>query len=175
VTTHSSSVSADVIDAVVGLTPDNPLHATRHARAKVAAATQGSYDLFFDPEYKGDFSVQERLLVAYYACLLSKSQDLGRHYHQALLDLRTDASVLQALASHQTGQLDSKRLKALLLFTQKLIERPVDGDQAALKALQAAGMATPDIVTLAQLIAFLSYQLRLTAGLQAMKALEAQP
>ncbi|WP_080564255.1 peroxidase-related enzyme, partial [Achromobacter xylosoxidans] len=67
------------------------------------------------------------------------------------------------------------RLAAILEFTRKLIEKPVEGDEAALKTLPAAGVSTPAVVTLSQLVAFLSYQVRLVAGLQAMLALEAKP
>ena len=65
------------------------------------------------------------------------------------------------------------RLQALLTFTRTLIERPVEGDRVAVQALPAAGVATPAVVALSQLIAFLSYQTRLAAGLKAMKSLEA--
>ena len=41
-----------------------------------------------------------------------------------------------------------------------------------MKTLPAAGVSTPAVVTLSQLIAFLSYQTRLVAGLVAMKAAE---
>ena len=35
---------ADVVDACVPLAPGHPVHAVRHARAKVVAATQASHD-----------------------------------------------------------------------------------------------------------------------------------
>jgi uncharacterized protein YciW len=63
-------------------------------------------------------------------------------------------------------------LLAMLNFTHALITEPVKADQAALLTLQEAGLSTPEIVTLAQLIAFISYQVRLAAGLSAMQALE---
>ena len=44
--------------------------------------------------------------------------------------------------------------------------------RSALLALPAAGISTPAVVALSQLIAFLSYQVRLVAGLKAMKASE---
>lgn len=166
-------MGTDLIDSVVGLTPANPLYATRHARAKVSSATQGSYELFFDPAV-GSLAIPERLLVAYYACVLSKAASLAQHYHDAFLLQGGDGPTLALAGDNQLEQLSSSRLKALLVFTGTLIEKPLEGDQAAVQALQTAGVSTPDIVMLAQLIAFLSYQTRLAAGLQAMKALEAQ-
>jgi uncharacterized protein YciW len=40
--------------------------------------------------------------------------------------------------------------------------------------LKEAGLSTPEIVTLAQLIAFISYQTRVVAGLRAMRQAEVQ-
>ncbi|PLC49750.1 CMD domain protein [Pollutimonas subterranea] len=169
----NASPGGDLIDQVVGLTPDDTLYATRRAREKVATATQGSYELFFDPAAAG-LTMLERLLVAYYACVLSTSPHLESHYQGLLRQNDVDAATLEAVGRNRLELIEPGRLTALLAFTAKLILKPIEGDQAAARALQTAGIATPDIITLAQLIAFLSYQIRLVAGLQAMKALESQ-
>ena len=49
------------------------------------------------------------------------------------------------------------------------------GDRAALDALRDAGLGDAAIVALAQLVAFLSYQLRVVAGLQALRATRGGP
>lgn len=49
------------------------------------------------------------------------------------------------------------------------------GDRAALQTLAASGLSTASIVALSQLIAFLSYQIRLAAGLKAFSALGVAP
>lgn len=176
--------TGDVIDAIVGLQASDPLHATRHARKKVVDATQASYDLFFRPGHvrpghvrpgrvrPGDagLPLAERLLVALHASLLSGSDALARHYRAALAEAGADPQALAAVEAGCEADLPATRLREMLLFTRKLILRPVEGDEAALRRLKDAGMATPDIVTLAQLVAFLSYQIRLAAGLAAMKA-----
>ncbi|PLC54569.1 CMD domain protein [Pollutimonas nitritireducens] len=171
--TNNASPGGDLIDRVVGLTPDDTLHAMRHVREKVAVATQGSYELFFDPAASG-LTIHERLLVAYQACVLSAAPGLERHYLDMLRQYDVDAAILDAVARNRLENLQPGRLPALLAFTAKLILKPIEGDRAAVQALQSAGIATPDIITLAQLIAFLSYQVRLVAGLQAMKALGSQ-
>ncbi|WP_458869764.1 hypothetical protein, partial [Enterococcus faecium] len=66
------------------------------------------------------------------------------------------------------------RLRAMLVFTRALTQRPVEGDRAAIEKLPAAGISTPAVVALSQLIAFVSYQLRVVAGLKAMRAAAAQ-
>ena len=70
---------------------------------------------------------------------------------------------------HKIGNV---RLEAMLNFTHTLITKPINADKMALSALPKAGLSTPEVVTLAQLISFVSYQVRLAAGLRAMQALE---
>jgi len=159
----------DLIDQLIGLPADDPLYAVRHHREKVAAATQGSYDALFDPA-RTDLSLAERLLVACYAARLTPAAELLAHYRQRLVDAGVDAANIAVVTTGAPADAADPRLAAMLEFTRKLIEAPVEGDAAALHALPAAGIPTPAVVTLAQLIAFLSYQVRLLLGVKAMQA-----
>lgn len=161
----------DIIDRVASLAPDSATHALRHQRAKVVEATQGSYDALFDPVL-GGLTLVERLLVALYASRLAPSPALVAHYRAELAAHVVDAATLAAVQTGAPEDLSAPRLRAILAFTRTLIENPVAGDKAALQTLPAAGLTTPAVVALAQLIAFLSYQTRLVAGLQALKQLE---
>lgn len=58
------------------------------------------------------------------------------------------------------------RLAAALEHAHLLVFRPRESSPAALEALVEAGWSTTGIVTLSQLVAFLSYQLRVAAGLE---------
>jgi CMD domain protein len=169
--TDTYDLSTDIVDRVAGLTPGSATRATRHKRDKVAAATQRSYEALFDPALP-DLSLTERLFVALYACTLSNASGLATHYAERLASIDADRTVIDQIAR---GSIDTQepRLFAMLTFTRTLIEAPVDGDKAALERLPAAGISTPAVVALAQLIAFLSYQIRLTAGLRALQALNA--
>jgi len=159
--------ASDLIDQLIGLSTHDPLYAVRHHREKVAAATQGSYVALFDPA-RTELSLAERLLVACYAARLTPAAPLRDHYQQRLQDAGVAPTDIAIATSGQPADATDPRLAAMLEFTRKLIEAPVEGDAAALHALPQAGMATPAVVTLAQLIAFLSYQVRLLLGLQAM-------
>ncbi|CAM4016770.1 CMD domain protein [Bordetella tumbae] len=161
----------DLVDRLAGLTPGSKTYETRHQRAKVAAATQGSYDTLFAPELPG-LSLVERLLVALYASRLTPSAELAAHYREQLQAAGAENSLIELAEQGEPGNAPTPRLAAVLTFTRKLIEKPVEGDRDALLTLPQAGLSTPEVVTLSQLIAFLSYQVRLVAGLKAMKALE---
>jgi uncharacterized protein YciW len=169
--TDTYDLSTDIVDRIAGLTPGSLTYATRHKRDKVASATQRSYEALFDPALP-DLSLTDRLLVALYACTLSKAPALATHYAERLASIDADRAVIDQIAQ---GLIDVQepRLRAMLTFTRTLIEAPIDGDKTALELLPAAGIPTPAVVALAQLIAFLSYQIRLTAGLRALQVLNA--
>lgn len=170
----TSSSPIDVIYHAVPLAPTQATHAVRHQRAKVVAATQGSYDGLFTPEIPG-ISLVERLLTAFHACRLSKADSLAAHYRDRLVAEKADAALIAAVETGRIAGIDEARIATILGFTTKLIERPIDGDRDAVQALVNAGISTPAIVALAQLIAFLSYQVRVVAGLKAMAAAEGAP
>lgn len=160
----------DVLDTLLQITPGTPVHAARQFRNKVLAATQSSYELFFAPDVADGLSQVERLLVAYHACLLTPQALLAAHYLACLEALDVSAEQLSAVATGAIESLGEPRLQAILAFTGTLIAAPVEGDRHALTALSEAGLSTPEIVTLAQLVAFMSYQVRLASGLLAMQS-----
>jgi uncharacterized protein YciW len=164
------SDAVDVIDAAVPLAPDQATWALRRQRDKVVSATQGSYDAMFSPAVEG-LSVTERLLVALHACCVSKAGSLAAHYRDRLAAEGADSGVIEAVDSGKP--VADARLRAVLAFTGKLIERPIEGDRAAVQSLADSGLSTPAIVAMSQLIAFLSYQIRVAAGLKALAAAEA--
>jgi len=108
--------------------------------------------------------------VALHACRVSKADSLAAHYRDRLLAEGADAAAVAAVDAGKP--VADARLQAMLAFTGKLIERPIEGDKAAVQSLAASGLSTPAIVAMSQLIAFLSYQIRVAAGLKALAALE---
>jgi uncharacterized protein YciW len=60
------------------------------------------------------------------------------------------------------------RLAAAFAHVHLLVFHPRDAESAALQALLDAGWSTTDIVTLSQTTAFLSFQIRVVAGLRTL-------
>jgi uncharacterized protein YciW len=160
----------DLLDSLFKIDAANPLYSVRRVRDKVVAATQSSQELFFSPELKNNLSLQERLWVAYFAAQLTPQPTLAAYYLEQLSTLEVDPALLPVIDSGHIETLDNSRLAAILHFTRTLINAPVEGDQGALIRLQDQGLSTEEIVVLAQLVAFLSYQVRLAAGLSALKS-----
>ena len=166
-----TDINRDTIDRLVGIDHDSNLYITRHQRDKVAHATKGSEIGLFDPNLPG-LSLQERLLAALLACLVTPNEILRQEYLHRLAMIGTPRPLIQTIIDGHFELLESKRLGAIMSFTHTLITDPIRADQTALLKLKDAGLSTPEVVTLAQLIAFISYQVRLVAGLSAMKTLE---
>lgn len=191
-TVGASPPPHDLIDQLAALNVNGATHQLRHRREKVALATEGSYDALFDPALP-DLSLAERLQVAMYACRMTPAPALLAHYRARLEELResphkpshgqdqqpTDAAqaakpadreLLKAIEHGDPERRADARLSAILKFTRILTLNPVIGDRDLLQSLPAAGLSTPAIVALAQLIAFIAYQTRLVAGLVALNA-----
>ena len=169
----SENKSPDTIDSLLDLKPGMSTYAARHEREKVVVATQGSEQGLFDPALRG-LTVEERLLAALLACKLTPAKVLMHEYAGRLKNNGTAQELIESVSNADLKSIVSKRLKSILTFTHTLITDPVRADKQALLALKEDGLSTPEIVTLAQLIAFVSYQVRLAAGLHAMKTLEQQ-
>lgn len=161
----------DTVDRVVGFAPGSPTHAVRHARAKVVTATQGSEEALFDPALPG-LTLQERLLVALLSCALVPATALAGEYRGRLAATGAGPALIDAAGRGEIPTAADARLSAILRFAHTLTTDPVKADKAALLRLKDAGLTTPEIVTLAQLIAFVSYQTRVVAGLRAMQSAE---
>jgi len=149
------ALPADLIDALVPLRPGEPTHTVRHQRDKVVDATQACLRFVFDPALPG-LSPGERFVAAATVARLSGGTALAAWYQEQL--------------AAQPRPAAGARLDAILTFAATLATRPVEGDREALLRLPAAGLATADVVTLAQLIALVTYQVRVIAGLQALAA-----
>jgi CMD domain protein len=65
------------------------------------------------------------------------------------------------------------RLAAALEHAHLLVFRPRDAASADMKALRSAGWSDTGIVTLSQLVAFLSFQVRVVSGLRTLSAASA--
>ena len=147
----------DTIDQLARLGHAPHAQAARQQRAKAITATQACEDLLLAPELPGGLALAERLSVAQAVAAASGVATLAHHYGARLAGLPAPAA--------------DARWQAITHFTQLLATQPAAADRAALLALPQAGLATPDVVLLAQLIGFVAYQARLVAGVAALAAL----
>jgi CMD domain protein len=199
-----SQTKIDIIDKLVGIAPGSRLDTVRRHRQQARDNAQLSYDALFAPADLGTVSLAERYAVAYFVAGLHRDEAIAAHYREALAqhDSAGLADVIsnEIARGAATGpygnfpegplSVENKpgliyspdvanravlgRLEAALVHAHLLVFRPRDASSAALQALLDAGWSTTDIVTLSQLVAFLSFQIRVVTGLRALAAAEQQ-
>lgn len=169
-----SEQDVDLIDRLLEIDENSMVYAARHFRDEVLVGTQESYDALFSEDLSLPLNV--RLLVALYASVLSKAKELTKYYEAQLRDESITRDALEeeinGVLTDDLTLIEDPIVRAILSFTRTLILNPIEGDKNALLALEASGVSVADCIALAQLIAFLSYQIRLVTGLRAMQALE---
>lgn len=182
----SAAAADDFVAALAGLAPDGPVAALRAFRDDATRYTQGSHDALFSNDVV-DLTLRERLYAAWYAALLSRSDGTAQAYRERLLALETasetddetdadaTSTVLEAIAQARPASVGTvvttdARLAAILVHTEAVVVQPAATGKSALSALQAAGLTTRAIVALSQLVAFVTYQVRVVAALRALEA-----
>lgn len=142
--------SDDLLATLADIDPDSELAHARQTRHAATLHAQGSYRVLFD-QGDDDFPLAERRALA--------AQVAGWH----------DQPGLQAHYQPQESQPHSQRIEAAQAFARRLTFEPVAATPAHLEELKQAGWSLRGIVTLAQLVAFVSFQSRLLAGLRSLQ------
>jgi len=188
---------ADVIDTLVGIRPGSALDAIRARRPEARAQAQASWRALFAPAAPGGVTLEDRFAVAYFVTGLHGQADIAAFHAQKLAAARraaVDAAVAEArgqgpYGSYPAGPLSQEnapgpvyragaatrqalgaKLAAAFEHVHMLVFHPRDAEPGSLQAMLDAGWSTDDIVTLSQLVAFLSFQIRAVAGLRVLAA-----
>ena len=159
-------MQGDVLNALLGIDAEAPLAQLRAQRPEATEHTQGSYAALFDAPPRTALTPAERFAVALRVAALHEEPALVAHYDERLR-ATGDASAGAFAEAARSGEAAAlaPRLRAMLAHADLLVMRPAAATPADLAALQAAGLDAPAIVTLSQIIAFVSFQLRVFVGL----------
>ncbi|MBP2199674.1 alkylhydroperoxidase domain protein [Pantoea cypripedii] len=136
----------DLLAALADIDPASALAQARAQRDAATRHTQGSYEVLFS-QHDDDFPLPERFALAAQVAAWHGEVTLQAHYQRQIQD-----------AQH------SAREEAGRAFAELLTFHPVEASPQHIANLQSAGWTARGIVTLAQLIAFVSFQSRLLAG-----------
>ncbi|HMN26894.1 MAG TPA: CMD domain protein [Caldilineaceae bacterium] len=156
----------DVINHLAGLESGDRLAELRNQRSDVATYAQGSFATLLDPEEPAGLSRGERELVALRVATLNANPTLAAFHRQRLEALGVAPTTVAAVATFPATEAFTQREAAILRHVDLLTNEPRAASRAEIAALQEAGLSTPAIVTLAQLVAYLSFSVRLLAGLR---------
>ena len=158
----------DIVNELAGIAPDSLLGQLRASREVAFNAAQGSFDELFEPADPKGVSRQERDAMALRIAVLEKSEPVIQLHRSRLQALGLTDADLAAIEQFPDGGTLSPRLTAILTHTDLLTTEPRNATKDDLVKLQDAGLTTPDIITISELIAFSSFQIRLLAALRAL-------
>ncbi|WP_447555607.1 CMD domain-containing protein [Vreelandella sp. EE22] len=159
---------AHVIETAANVSDSGALFDALAMRGKLMDLTQESHDAALLPVEEGGVSRAVRAALACRMARICRQPGLAEHYG-ALLESYGDNADLQHLSAPDTspGGGDT-RLVAMVTYVDLVTSSPKDATKADIEALHEAGIDEADIVRLAGLVAFVNYQLRLTAVLSVM-------
>jgi len=153
--------------------PKDPGCVSAHERLAVAAFVAG---LHAEPAthefYRSKLgAVADAQIVAAVATEIARGRTQGPYgaYPPGPLSRENSAGLIYRVSDEGLRVLGA-RLAAAFEHAHLLVFRPRDANPAALQALLGVGWSTNDIVTVSQLVAFLSFQIRAVAGLRALAA-----
>ncbi|MCK5749300.1 MAG: hypothetical protein KAH44_24010 [Oricola sp.] len=149
--------------AASGVTETSPAGAAVLRREKVMGQTQAAEDAVLAPEKPGAWSASVRAAFAVRIARLNGNDELAGYYTDRITD--ETASPLADPANDGSAQ----DLAAVVAFMDKVAARTREVRAEDIEALKSAGIEDADIVRLAELNAFLAYQIRLIAGLKLMQ------
>lgn len=168
----TAATQTDVISSLAGIAPGSPLAELRAQRPEATSHAQGSYTALFDPPELFGLRPVERFATALRVATIHDAAEATEHYRQRLVEAGASPEIVAAAALQDAGSASQSdpavppRLQAILTHADLLATHPVDATPDHLQALADAGLATVEIVQLSQIVAFISFQVRVVAGLK---------
>jgi alkylhydroperoxidase domain protein/CMD domain protein len=167
---QATSTRIDILNSLLGIVDGSPLAVLREQRSAATLHTQGSYDALFGESPTTPVSRLERLYAALRVSSLHDEPTFVAHFRARLNDARGESVDPSGVMEDGTDPLGlSDRMAAILNHVELLVLNPAAATPGDLQALQAAGLSAAEIVTVAQLIAFVSYQIRVYVGLALLR------
>jgi len=158
----------DVVLGEVGIEAGSPLRAVLETRADVLAMTQATHDAALRPRDPGGLTHGERAALATRIARLNREEGLAAHYEAMRRETKSSQETA-GMADPAFKGAAGTRLAAIIAYTDLASLSPKDARAQDIQSLKDAGIDDADIVRLAELNAFLAYQIRLVAGLRLMK------
>lgn len=150
-----------LIEDMAGIRPGTPLAQALAARAEILRLSQASHDAVLIPKEPGGLGHGLRAALAARMARQNAQPALAAHYN-ALMHASGEMQAPEPAPAERT------RVAAIVAHSDLLTLRPREATRQDIAALTAAGVSEPDIVRLAELAAFVNYQARVIAGLQAL-------
>jgi CMD domain protein len=158
----------DVLEGIAGIEPGSYLAQLRQQRPEIVRHTQATFLAIFEPEDESELSRIEREVIAVWVATLASAPDVAAFHRARLIAHGEEGEHLAAIGVSVDSPEISQRERALLKHAEILTVHPATAAKTDIDALLNAGVSLTAIVTLAQLVAFLSFEIRTIAALRAL-------
>ncbi|MGL4287251.1 MAG: CMD domain-containing protein [Phreatobacter sp.] len=162
---NAEAEGPDLIDRLAGIAQASPLALLRQQRPDIRAHMQGAYDALVNPPDAGHVSHAERAAIALRVARIERDETFAAHF-RAVLDAAGAQDLVAAVEGAAPG---NPRLDALLAFADLVTSEPDRADGQEMARLRGFGLDARDIVAVTQLVAFMTYETRVLAGLRILK------
>ncbi|UYG00862.1 MULTISPECIES: CMD domain-containing protein [unclassified Halomonas] len=159
---------AHVIETAANVSDSGALFEALTMRGKLMDLTEQSHDAALLPNEEGGVPRAARAALACRMAKICRQTGLITHYQALLESYGADADPHRLADPDATPGADAPRLAAMVTYVDLVTRSPKDATKADIEALREAGLIDADIVRLAGLVAFVNYQLRVTAVLSVM-------
>lgn len=160
-----TAAAHDVIDHLAG-GDGSRVPQLRSLRPQAKDNAQRSYEALLEPADPGGFPLRERYAIAAVVAALHGPGLAAELYARNLRDEDPDLADL-LIAGDSTGE---EHLDAGLEHARLLVSAPAQTGPEHLRTLEDSGWDADAIVTLSQLVAFLTFQLRVAHALGVLAA-----
>lgn len=158
----------DIINILAGIKPGSRYASLRESRPETTSvATDLHVTLFEIDDDAIGLDAITRQAVGLRIGVLERYEPYIKICSGRLSELGADEATIAAIKSGPDAVEDAL-LRAIIAHTDLLTTASRDGSAAAIDALRAAGLSESGIVTLSQLIAFCSYQIRMATTMSAI-------
>lgn len=160
----------DVVDAILSPSGAEAVVDLRNEKPELGAQMQQYYDAVFQPsaDSASQLSPTERWLVAIRTAAHTNSAAVMDWYEARARATGIDDALIAKARAIEDPWNGDPRTTAIMRHVDLIVTRPVESSRTDMTVLQDAGLTPGGIVALSQVVAYVSYQLRLVATLRAL-------
>lgn len=163
----TDAAQPDLASTLLQIASDSRLALLRAERGAIRDHSQGAFEQLVTPAEPGGVTHVERAALALRIALLEGDKALADRFRAILTPIATPAELSAAQTFPAPGFAD--RFSLLLHYADLVVAEPERCGQEDIDELSAHRLSAQDIVAVTQLVAFVPYQIRLHAGLAALR------
>ncbi|NTI76648.1 CMD domain-containing protein [Rhizobium rhizogenes] len=152
-----------LIETLVSVKPGSALAQAMEKRAEILRLSETAHDAVLLPRDPGGLSHGLRAALAARMARQNRNPALASHYDTLVAQANDPTTATLADPENNVTDL---RTAEIVRHADRLTVTPRDATRANVEALRQVGVTDADIVRLAELAAFVNYQVRVLAGLK---------